>query len=379
MKMGIVTMATPSHLPHLKTLVGSIRRFHPDWPVYALIVTGDQRLFDLPRELGITPIYLEDLDFGREGWLNMAFYYSAYEFCCALRPFLHEYALNKTELDGWFYFDNDIFVYDNLSVIVDELREAAILLSPHLLNVTTDTQAPSCQYWKTVINLEKEELCRGAFNGGFLGLRRSEPAALFLAWWKSRLRFFCLQDYDYLFLDQLWLSLVPQYFENVKVSRHPGANVACWNLHERRLEKNQSGEIFVNENKLSFFHFSGLIETQLPRVVVYDFIQKLVPDNFNIAVDIAIDYKKMLITNGYGLVKQGNYEFASFTSGALIRLEMRRRYYEDVMAKKVSFTGSPFEKAHFFYKNELLLFLKTVVRRCLKFFYKKIKSCLPAE
>jgi hypothetical protein len=57
-------------------------------------------------------------------------------------------------------------------------------------------------------------------------------------------------------VDQNWLNFVPLFFNNVQVLRHPGCNVAYWNLHERRVEK-KDNDYIVNEEPLIFFHFSG--------------------------------------------------------------------------------------------------------------------------
>jgi hypothetical protein len=59
------------------------------------------------------------------------------------------------------------------------------------------------------------------------------------------------------FVDQNWLNLVPLFFKSVKVVRHPGYNVAYWNMHERELSV-IDGRFFINEtHPLVFFHYSG--------------------------------------------------------------------------------------------------------------------------
>jgi hypothetical protein len=59
-----------------------------------------------------------------------------------------------------------------------------------------------------------------------------------------------------LFVDQKWIDLVPGYVSDVHVLRHPGYNVAYWDLGARRISRN-GGDVLVNGERLAFFHFSG--------------------------------------------------------------------------------------------------------------------------
>ena len=44
------------------------------------------------------------------------------------------------------------------------------------------------------------------------------------------------------FFDQGWLDLVPSYFSDTAILRHPGYNVAFWNLLERRVTRSAARE-----------------------------------------------------------------------------------------------------------------------------------------
>jgi hypothetical protein len=52
------------------------------------------------------------------------------------------------------------------------------------------------------------------------------------------------------------MDLVPGIFPDVKILRHPGYNVAYWNLPHRTVETTPAGTT-VNGASLRFFHFSG--------------------------------------------------------------------------------------------------------------------------
>ena len=73
------------------------------------------------------------------------------------------------------------------------------------------------------------------------------------------------------FYDQIWLNAAPAFIPDLFVLRHRGYNAANWNLHERKLLK-EDGKYFINatEEALVFFHFSHLKEQNLPFIASYN-------------------------------------------------------------------------------------------------------------
>ena len=79
-----------------------------------------------------------------------------------------------------------------------------------------------------------------------------------LQWWQSKLEFDCRVNLaENLFVDQRWMDLTPGLFDDVRVLRHEGYNVAYWNLKHRAVAK-VAGGFDVNGVPLVSFHFSGL-------------------------------------------------------------------------------------------------------------------------
>jgi len=74
----------------------------------------------------------------------------------------------------------------------------------------------------------------------------------------SKLRNECFFDSKRgMFAEQLWLNLVPIYFNKVDILRHEGCNVSYWNLHERFLSEIDN-VYYVNQKiPLIFYHYSG--------------------------------------------------------------------------------------------------------------------------
>lgn len=150
-----------------------------------------------------------------------------------------------------FYFDPDVKIYDSLAILEAELEVHDILLTPHILSpLPLDCQLPA----------ESTFLNYGLYNLGFLGLKPfSSIVDSMLDWWEARILQF---GYDRIaegyFVDQIWANLVPLFFENVKILKSLGCNMAPWNLHERRgLAKTGAIYEMPDRTRLMFYHFSG--------------------------------------------------------------------------------------------------------------------------
>jgi len=60
------------------------------------------------------------------------------------------------------------------------------------------------------------------------------------------------------FADQKYLDQFPERFADVRISRHPGVNLAPWNLDNHTLWTGGDGSLLVDGRPLIFFHFHGL-------------------------------------------------------------------------------------------------------------------------
>jgi hypothetical protein len=174
--------------------------------------------------------------------------YDIFELSCALKAFYGSYLFENYNPEILLYFDTDICVYNNFSIIERALDNHPVLLSPHFITpIPNDGKFP----------LERDVLNAGLYNGGFLGLKNSMKTKQFLSWWQQR-----LSDQGFnnvcegMMVDQLWLNLVPLYFSDTGILTNEGCNLAYWNMHERKLVK-KDGEYFANDQPLVFFHFSG--------------------------------------------------------------------------------------------------------------------------
>jgi hypothetical protein len=316
------TIITASYLPYAETLAETLALHNPGLPLYVLIVDPPK---DLDRQQFTTfkPLYIDA--FGQQELIEqMSFYYTAPEFCWALRGFLHEYMLNQTLYESWLFLDSDIMVSGSFEAVFEQLAHCSILLNPHLQK-TGYLPAGS---W-----IELSVLRAGKFNGGFVGLRRSAVTKQFIAWFKERLDRYCFDEPRFegihvLCGDQLWLDFVPIQFPEVDYLMHPGANLAHWNLFERDIQLHLDGQITVDGAPLLFTHFSGWnIEqpTEVSRHSPMYRHQQVIAA----WAKLGETYRHRLIHHGYYAFVHWPYGFGTFDDGQPILREQRRLYYND--------------------------------------------------
>ena len=119
-ELAVCTIITKSYLPYARTLAGSLARYNPNVNLYVLLADEVDNYFD-PSLEPFKFIYLEDLSEPKIVE-QMCFYYTPFELCCGLRGLLHEYMLEKTDVQKWLFLDSDIMVCNPLTVIFNQLE-----------------------------------------------------------------------------------------------------------------------------------------------------------------------------------------------------------------------------------------------------------------
>jgi hypothetical protein len=220
--------------------------------------------------------------------------YNITELNTAVKPFFLEYVYaTYPDAEMVHYFDPDIIVYQPLTVIEEALATNSLFVTPHITSPYPDENRPQ----------ERDHLNTGIFNLGYLGTRRTENTALFLAWWKDRLRDHCFIDLaNGMFVDQNWVNFAPVFYDDVFVSRHLGLNMAYWNLHERTITNDYEPYEINGQTPLIFFHFSGYAPEKPSEISKYQNRY-----SFQEKGDVAslFDYyAQALIKNGHTYYKQ---------------------------------------------------------------------------
>ncbi|MDE0885702.1 MAG: glycosyltransferase [Myxococcota bacterium] len=226
--------------------MNSLRSYHPDWVQHVLVVDEIGDRFEPANErFSVTEV--SDLPF--ESPKQLFFRYDILELNTAVKPFFFRWLFQEHAADRVIYLDPDIEVYAPLAEVEGALDAGALMcLTPHLTGVNDDDGHPT----------DLDILVAGSYNLGFLALGKHANLYPFLDWWWKKLEFECLVDFQRgLFVDQKWMDLAPGIFGDAHIIRHPGYNVAYWNLPHRKIST-KGEDYFVNEKPLVFLHFSGL-------------------------------------------------------------------------------------------------------------------------
>ncbi len=285
----------------------SLRRHHPearrvivlaDWPRH---FPGIDLAADLVgcQELGI-PL-LE----------NMLLWYSILELNTAIKPYVFTYFL-KSGANQICYLDPDIYVYRPLQDAFTALRTYEAVLTPHLLEPQGDQKEPS----------DLTILKSGVYNLGFLAVRNTPGVHAMLQWWADRNFTHCRVDIaGHMFTDQRWMDLAPSFLSRPKILRHPGYNVAYWNIAKRALRQRKTRWLAL-QDELIFFHFSGLNPGDPESFSKHQ--NRLAYNELGKAAGLVDAYRARVLANGWRQSNRIPYGFATFQDGRPIEPTMRR-------------------------------------------------------
>ncbi len=321
------TIVSANYLAYAKVLAESVARHCQGAVLRVLLVERrSAALRSLAEGLGLEVCFADEL--GLPDFERIAYKYDILELNTALKPsFLKRlFALGAERL---VYLDPDICLYGALQPVHEALDQAAIVLTPHALSPLMDGHRPS----------DIDFLRNGVFNLGFIALRRCEQALAMLDWWEQRCLSYGYNDVAFgTFVDQKWANLIPAYFDATRVLRHPGCNVAYWNLHERDLRRGEAG-LLVNGQALLFFHFSGVAPAEPGRLSKHQDRHELAAGS--VLADLVAGYCQALLAAGHAELRQLPYSFALLDDGQT-RIGPLMRRALDVAGRGV---GNPFESA----------------------------------
>jgi SAM-dependent methyltransferase len=173
--------------------------------------------------------------------------YNITELNTSIKPFMFSYLFDRHPGQAIVYLDPDIMAMSPFEELIERLNGGAnCVLTPHLLEPAEFAEMDDGKF-----------LVYGIYNLGFCAFRDTPQVRRVISWWGRRLESHCIIDLEHgLFVDQKWADLLPAYIDNTSILRHPGYNVAYWNLSQRRVRL--VGDTWmVNGQPLRFFHFSG--------------------------------------------------------------------------------------------------------------------------
>ena len=245
-RTAICTIVSRNYFHSARTLMESMRDAQPDWERFVLIVDDPTLDIDPSRE-AMRLVSLSELDLPDA--TKLLFRYNILEANTAVKPWLLEWLFERHGFDRVLYLDPDIRAFSPFEEIVAAFdRGSSMVLTPHLTEPIHDAYRPT----------ELDILKTGAYNLGFIALARHPQINRILSWWQSHLLYDCrIAKHEGIFVDQKWMEFAPSLFDDVCILRHPGYNIAYWNLMQREV-RSSAGGYLVNGLPLRFFHFSGL-------------------------------------------------------------------------------------------------------------------------
>ncbi|MCX6606514.1 MAG: glycosyltransferase [Acidobacteria bacterium] len=299
-KAVFFTIIACNYLAQARVLMNSVAEAHPLARRVVVLVDRPNGRFDESKE-AFDVIESAALNIPRSGWFH--FKYSVLELATAVKPYAFEYLAEKMSARTVVYLDPDIIVYEPLTEVLDALEHANLVITPHLTAELASSGLPG----------ELTILRAGAYNLGFLAVAMRPETVRFLRWWKDRLYDQCVVDLaNGLFVDQKWIDLVPGMFEGVSVFRHPGYNVAYWNLPHRAVHKTGT-QYLVNGQPLAFFHFSGFSPRSPKEISKHQ--NRLSMADIGDAAELFRNYAQRLERSGFAACQTWSYGSDHFANG----------------------------------------------------------------
>lgn len=273
-------------------------------------------------------------------WIELSFKYNLVEFCTAIKPCCFGFLFDKTEYSKVIYLDPDVYVFNSLNPLFNDLDKYSIILTPHIVDMQTPFKGVYPDYLFLV---------NGTFNLGFIGLNNSKESRNMLAWWEDRLNDQCFFDNDRgMATDQKWINLLPAFLgpEVLHISSGKGLNVAPWNYHERKIIIKED-RLFVTDRiadsslvtPLVFVHFSGYDYRAFAK---NNFAHK--SENENVYPDLNFifeRYAEALKNDSFVRYIGLKYSYSQFKNGKNI-ISLHRRIYRRLLSEGYNFPD-PFD------------------------------------
>ena len=307
----VFTLCSNNYLAQAITLGDSLLRHNPGYNYVIGLV--DRKNSDIDYSI----IPYEILEVEKIGITTIEEMYRKYdliELNTAVKPFYFKhFFINRNNLESIIYLDPDILVYAPFTELEADLRSSDIIITPHFTTPLNDDK----------LQTEEDFLNSGLYNLGFIAVKKTSEGLEMINWWAERLLNKAYIDLSRgLFTDQIWINFVPLFFNKVKILKHPGYNMAYWNLHERRVSKKEK-EYYVNKQyPLVFYHFSGF--NPLIPDILSKYQNRFAFQDLPEIRDLFTEYSIKLFQNGYNTY----IEYPNLFSGLKSKSDIEKRKTE---------------------------------------------------
>ena len=306
-KKAIISVVTSDYFWEATVLGKSVKEFETESDFIVFVIDYDINDPDY-QSCGFQVLDAKILN--PEEWDRFLFQYDGFSACCALKPQALLYAL--THYEKVIYLDNDMKLFAPLETAWGSLDRASLSLTPQN-NKPIDNDGLTPSYISIRVT--------GVFNAGYLGA--SSEAHDFLEWWWKQTHYNCIfEPMIGIFVDQLYLNEAVTMVEDLFILRDKAYNVACWNLHERCVERHGDCYI-VNGRPLVLFHFSNPNNFDELKTI------RVTEKHGNAFLELYSKYEKELaIAKKEFSPKQ--YHYSSFQDGTSVSPEWRELMRRDI-------------------------------------------------
>lgn len=220
-------------------MLRSLRRYCPGAKIYVLCMDEQTKYILEKLDLSfITCITLAEVE--SEELLKAKADRSVAEYCWTLSSCFTWYVMQQyPEIDFLTYVDADLLFYSNVQPLFDEIADASIAIIEHRFTERL-----------------KDREVNGRFCVEWVSFRRNDEGLNCLSRWRNQCIDWCYYKLeDGKMGDQKYLDEWPKRYPNCHIIQHPGAGIAPWNYAQYFFAKSASGNIFVNNDRLIFYHF----------------------------------------------------------------------------------------------------------------------------
>jgi hypothetical protein len=243
----IFTSITRNYLAKARVLAQSVKQHHPNVEFHCLVadfLDPEDGIYLVDEFDKVVDLRAFDDTLDR-AWLFM---HTLVETCTTVKPlYLHQCLKQGT--DKVIYLDPDTRLFSPLNPVVEMLDTVDISLTPHITDVDYERDS--------IRDNEISAAKHGVYNLGFFAVTNGLEGIEFARWWSDRVvNYGYAQTFMGSFTDQKICDFAPAYFNSIKIWRHPGLNVAHWNLNQREIAE-AAGGFTANGEPLVFYHFSS--------------------------------------------------------------------------------------------------------------------------
>ncbi len=197
----------------------------------------DDKCYELLQTLKyeyMTVISLED--FEDDELLKIKNERTVGEYCWSCTPSTIKYAIDNFGLDSCTYLDADLYFYSDPAILIEEMKDASVLITEHRYTSEYDQSKTSGKYCVQ-----------------FMTFKNDKKGMEVLNWWRDACIDWCFARFeDGKFGDQKYLDDWTTRFDGVHELQHLGGGVAPWNVQQYDLTDHQFELVFYHFHNFKF-------------------------------------------------------------------------------------------------------------------------------